>query len=65
MPIKTYNSIKKIRVAMIEEISKEYPTLALMDKLTLVEMRIQSNLMAGLEEKDIVDESKKPNAPIK
>lgn len=58
----SYNQVKKIRAALIDEIEIEFPSLALNDKLTIVEMRVQSIITAGLDEKATVKDSSKRNA---
>lgn len=54
----TYKKIQEMRESLIEEIKLIFPTVTC-DVLRLVEMRIQTALMAGLFNDDIKKETNK------
>lgn len=55
MLIDSYDKIRKIRGSVIEEIDVEYPSLSLSDKLVIVEARVHSVLMSGLDETSVAE----------
>lgn len=54
----TYKKIQEMRESLIQEIKLIFPTVTC-DVLRLVEMRIQTALMAGLFDDDIKKETNK------
>jgi len=59
MELFTYKKIQEIRELQIEEIKKQLPIGITIDVLRLVEMRIQTLIMAGLFDTDIKKEIKR------